>query len=386
MTLSQTQSQLAAALRTTDAWTSVYIDVSGGVNDPERTGELRRRTVSERLRDAGAPAADIDAVERELMQPNGLPDPVSRFILAKDGRIELSEVLSGAMLSSEVTEHGRVARIVPLVRHRPSEFHYLVALVDREGGEVRLYCAGHTTAIDERSIDGETEHLSKVQVGGMSHARYQHHAEEVWKHNQSDIATAINELVTSHRARVLVLAGDLRAVQLLEEKLAPAGKEIASHVPVHGRADGASRAAVLTHLAERLNAVVESDAREALDTIGRAHGRDGALGVGPVVSALQQGQADTVLIDTNRLGDRTLLALDAEPWVATAPEEAAGAGIIERIDAETALARAAILTGAGLVFVDLINNGTALPEHAEAAAVLRWPTGPAVPGVQDINS
>lgn len=94
-----------------------------------------------------------------------------------------------------------------------------------------------------------------------------------------------------------------------------------------------------------------------------------------MVSALQQAQAAVVTLDAAALADRTLLALDAAPWVATAPEQAAGASVLGPVPAVCALVRAIVLTDAELVLV----NAASLPSGAPASALLRWPVGPAVP-------
>jgi len=98
-------------------------------------------------------------------------------------------------------------------------------------------------------------------------------------------------------------------------------------------------------------------------------------GLGAVVGALQQAQGSVVALDAVAVGERTLLALAGAPWVATAPEQAAGTPVIGAVPAVCALVRAAVLTDAELVLV----NAASLPGGVAAAALLRWPVGPAVP-------
>lgn len=70
-----------------------------------------------------------------------------------------------------------------------------------------------------------------------------------------------------------------------------------------------------------------------------------------------------------------MLALDAEPWIATAKEEALAAGILGEVPAHAALLRAAALTDARVLLVP----GPVLPEGVDVAALLRWSPGPGVP-------
>ena len=76
------------------------------------------------------------------------------------------------------------------------------------------------------------------------------------------------------------------------------------------------------------------------------------------------------------LTERTVLALNAEPWLATSEEESLGAEVLGKVPAAAALLRAAALTDAR---VELVPSA-ALPDGVEIAALLRWPTGPEVPG------
>jgi hypothetical protein len=102
---------------------------------------------------------------------------------------------------------------------------------------------------------------------------------------------------------------------------------------------------------------------------------ESATGVGAVVHALQQAQVEVLIFNDAGLSDRTLLALDAEPWIATTEEESLAANTLDAVPAAAALLRAAALTDARVLLVP----GPVLPEGVEVAALLRWPAGPAVP-------
>lgn len=91
--------------------------------------------------------------------------------------------------------------------------------------------------------------------------------------------------------------------------------------------------------------------------------------------ALQQAQVDVLILNDAALAERTLLALDAEPWIALAEEESLAANVLGKVPAPAALLRAAALTDARVLLVP----GPVLPAGADTAALLRWPTGPGVP-------
>jgi hypothetical protein len=84
---------------------------------------------------------------------------------------------------------------------------------------------------------------------------------------------------------------------------------------------------------------------------------------------------DVLILNDAALTERTLLALDSEPWIATAEEESLAANVLGKVPAPAALLRAAALTDARVLLVP----GPVLPEGVDVAALLRWPTGPAAP-------
>lgn len=371
-----TNRNLAQFYRERGNWTQVYVDASGDVEDPRGTAASRRRNVRKGLEEAGAPVGDMDAIEDVLVETPGVASPVCRFILVREGTVELSEVLPGPPVASDRATFGPVPDLLPVLQHRPGNFSYLVVEAGRDGGEVRLYRTDSVAPITDTTVEGRTDSLHKVQTGGWSHARYQHHSEEIWKHNAGELAVAIDELVREHRPRLLVLAGDVRASQLLQEQLSVESRRVLSTVSTYTRPDGASDDALNDHLAEQLDALLADDVRVALERLAGEQGRGegtAEAGVGAVVHALQQGQVETVLLDPQRLRERNLLALDGEPWVATAPEETFGAAVLGSVPADVAIVRAALLEDATVLFAP----GKEFPGGADVAALLRWPTGPA---------
>lgn len=366
----------AALWRRDGSSSVVHVDAAALFDGSGQDAETRRDTIRNSLRTAGAPAADCEAIDRILAEPTGVGGPCSRFLVATEGDVIIDEILAGPMTSAESVEYTAVPNLLPLLVDRKNDALYLVVEAAREGGEIHAFRARHTASLHDEDIQGRTDSLNKVQAGGWSHSRYQHHSEEIWRQNQNQLASAVDTLVRELRPRLLVLAGDVRAVQLLSDELAPASREIASTVPTHVRAAGSSRDALNDHVAARLTELRAKDEQAAVDRLSAGDFENGAVGVGAVIHALQQGQVEKMLIDLDAIGDRSLFALASEPWVASAPEEALGAAVLGSVPAALALSRAALVADSRLMFVD---TGR-LPERAGVAAVLRWPTGPAVPG------
>lgn len=359
-------------------WCTVYTDVSTGTVDSLHAIDVHPENVRRELEGLGASEADLDAVERAVRPAEGLPDPVSRFLVVRDGTVEIDEVLPGALAGPSVVKVDAAPDLTPLFRHRPDDFPYVVAEVSRDGGEIRLQRASRRGAEGEQQIEGETNHINKFPGGGWSQARWQRHTEVVWRRNTEQVAEQIDKAVTESGAQLVVLAGDIRARGLVEEQLSKAVQPLVSMVNANTRADGSESADLEEQIDRSVGEVIARRQQALLERLAeQQNGPDHTAvhGVGPVVAALQQAQAETVLIDENALDAETeLVVLDAEPWIAVDEADALGARALGRVPAAEALVRAALLTDARPVFL----APGALPDGTDIAALLRWsatPTG-----------
>ncbi|WP_026532221.1 baeRF2 domain-containing protein [Arthrobacter sp. H41] len=364
-------------------WTTIYVDGSTGTVDSLRSDDVLPRNVADSMEAAGAPKNDIAAAAATLSSTaKGMPDPLARFLLIHGGEAVVDEFLPGGMVMMPVTAVASVPDLSPLVRHCPEDFAYVIAEVGHGGGEVYLrYADGDssrpTGGTPESHIDGDMEHSRKVQGGGWSHRRYQQHAEKVWKMNAGDVAAEIDRVARDHRAQLVVVAGDIRARQLVADQVSEETRRKLSIIESNTRAAGADEKTFALQVQELVARVMANRQRMLLETLAEHEGqatRTTAVGTGPVVTALQQGQVDTLLLETPSLDGQTVLALDAAPWVALSEADAAGAGVIGKVPALAGMLRAVALTDAK---VSLYPSG-ALGSRS-IAALLRWPTGPDVP-------
>ena len=359
-------------------WCTAYVDAGTGTVDTLEAGDVRPGNVRTQLEAQGAAAADLDAVEQALRPAAGVPAPVARYVLVHDGKAVIDEVLPGEQVLPERVSVGPVPDLLPLVKHRPEEFAYVVAEVSRDHGEIRLYRAGAGGPASVDEVEGESEHLHKFHGGGWSELRFQHHTEDVWRRNADEVAGEIDRVAGANGVRLIVIAGDIRARGLVKDNLSEASKAMVSEVDSHTHTGGADSADLEDQVNRRVAEVWAAGQQDVMDRLAVQEGQgnpESAVGIGAVVHALQQAQVEVLILDDTALSERTLLALDAEPWVALAEEEKLAAGILGKVAAPAALLRAAALTDAQVILVP----GPVLPNGADAAALLRWSTGPAVP-------
>jgi hypothetical protein len=359
-------------------WCSAYVDAGTGTVDTLEAADVRPGNIRAALEAQGASPADLDAMEQALQPETGVPAPVSRFVLVHQGKAELNEVMPGDRAGGERISVDPIPDLLPLVKHRPEDFPYVVAEVSREHGEIRLHYAGAGAPVSTQEVQGDTEHIKKFQGGGWAHLRFQHHTEDVWRRNADEVAAEIDRVVSSSGARLVVLAGDIHARRLVQEQLSKASQALVSVVDSHTHTAGADPSLLEDQVNQRVAEQWATEQQEIMERLATQEGQpnpESATGTGAVVHALQQAQVEVLIFNDAALSERTLLALDAEPWIATAEEESLAANILGKVPAPAALLRAAALTDARVLLVP----GPVLPKGVDIAALLRWPTGPAAP-------
>jgi hypothetical protein len=308
------------------------------------------------------------------------PSPCARYLAVREGAVEVNQVLLTAIPGDGWGRVGHVLDPLPLLLRDAFDFDALLVEAERDGATIwhrhSEFAPLQETDPGER-VEGDTDTLHKIPGGGWSQLRYQRHTEETWKQNEKEVAQRVAELVDRFRPRVIVLAGDIHAVQLVREALPSAAQDLLAAEPLEASA-GDDREALFQRferVVAEVAATAEYELAERLFSRSDGEGRREALGVGEVVAALQEGQVDTLFVPGHHDDERTVIALDAAPWVATAPEQAFGAGELGIVPVSAGLARAAILTDADVI----VAAEGELPDHAPAAALLRWPVGPDQP-------
>jgi len=356
-------------------WTTVYTD--GPQGEPPGAVESRMRSLKDRLRDAGVPDDDADAVLSALPDDTGLAAPSARWLLARDGEIVADEGFGSARRGAERITHGSFPDVVPLLRHRGGERRILVVETSRDGADLRLERLGRAEPEHAEQIEGEQSPITKVSPGGWSQARFQRSVEEVWQHTQSDVADAVDRIVRERRPEHVFVTGDAQARGLLLENIEGGTLDLVVEVDADTRADGADDQSLIDAIDETVAAAHDDAIAAARDRAAEQNARNGASGLAEVVAALQQAQVETLLID-ERMADAadTLLALPATPWVARGDGDAFDAGPGNPLPAIEALVRAAVLTDAEVLFVEDEPDEGQPRSDASARpplAVLRWP-------------
>jgi hypothetical protein len=355
-------------------YASAYVDVGRDTEDAAKQVELRSRAIGEGLVVQGCPGSLADRVVDRLREPTGAPGPAARMIVAAGDDIVLDDVVlrpSGA----ETMTWGPLPDVTAWTAdHDGMPGPVLQVLADREGADLTLFQNWPGTAIAEEHVHGETLHITKVGVGDWAHLNYQRRSENVWRRNAQEVAGEIAALAERGVAWV-ALAGDLRAVGDIREALSEPVRGLLVELEAGGRAEDGSEPELDEAMDRAALDVVGRRKAAVADELAEQRQHDGAVaGLGPVLDALAQGQARTVVLDPPTLREQEVRLRD-HPGIPAAPGSDRGAAL--RADL-LVLAHAA-RTDADAVVTSDPDVASPHPEpgrllHDGVAAILRWPT------------
>ncbi|WP_141580074.1 Vms1/Ankzf1 family peptidyl-tRNA hydrolase [Actinomadura sp. WMMA1423] len=338
--------------------TSVYFNLTAPPG--EEDAALRRELLAKRLRAQGADEAAVEAVDRLIMRAEPGSGAVAVFAVedigAVDGEPEPLVVEMPGARPRDLAVHGPVPCLLPLLAWLQERPPYVLTLVDRKGADIET-CRGGTTAATTRTVDGPDDEIVRNAPGGWSQSRHQHRAEDSWEHNATRVAHALAGDLADSGARVLLLGGDVRAMQYLTKHL-PEGvrQEVTvGHVSGGRGRDGAWQRRK-RQVREQVGRWADEETRGLLKRLDEGRGPSGLAveGAVPTLRALARGQVATLLVADDPADRRTA-------WFGPAPTQVSdrrtplveeGASPVVRGRLADVAVRAAVLTGAEVHVLD----------------------------------
>ena len=279
----------------------------------------------------------------------------------------LDDVL-GDRPRQEVADWAPQPDLLPVLGQLAGRVPHVVAIADRIGADISVATLPGQP-VEETEVDGRTLHLHKVQVGGWAHLRYQHRAENQWTSNMEQVAGQITSLVRRLRPSFVLIAGEVRARQILADQAGGAWSDLIVSIEEGGRPEGADREVVAQRAAQL---VAEHEAREVATVTEQvqaagAHGL-AVTGTAAVVAALRKGQVETLVL-ADEPEDEKLLVGDEPLTLGVDQHDMDALGTHGSVvPHDRALLAAAVATGAGVV----VAPRGALPDGVSVAAVLRY--------------
>ena len=344
---------------------TVVLATEAAVENASQTNQTRWRAQRDQLATDGTAEAALAAID-PLIPDAHLDGNTVVAVANEQGLLHASHWPK--LPFREMARWEALPVLAPLIDLRQSLPAHVIVVADRTGADVT---AVHQEVGElHRSVDGDLHHARKVSAGGWSQRRYQDRAEVVWERNASEAAAVVARLADRVEAEIVLLAGDVRAVQLLQADL-PQPLAAKVHVVDGSRAEDGSPGVDPEELDRALAAVTARDDDALLAKLAeeRGQGDRAASGVAGTIAALAQAQVQVLLLHADP-DDGRRAWFGADPTaISVGARDLRGLGVSDPQEGRLAdvLLRAAIGTGAG---IRIVPPGDHLPE--DVAAILRW--------------
>ncbi|NMH97640.1 Vms1/Ankzf1 family peptidyl-tRNA hydrolase [Pseudonocardia acidicola] len=265
------------------------------------------------------------------------------------------EVLLSAHMSEadqpDLARYGGLPHFLPLLDWLQNRPPYVVALVDRTGADITVHPGGTATPV-RQAVSGPDDEIERNAPGGWAQGRYQHRAEDSWEHNATRVAEVLAPHIRRHAIRLLILAGDVRALQYLEKHLPTQIKhKIVIHRVSGGRSPDGSWQLRAEQVADDVRLAVAAQTALLLGQLDEERRPGGCAvdGVEPTLAALAQGRARILLLTPDTGEPRMAWYGPGPADVAAEPELLERAGLHPEGGPLVDVAvRSALLSGAGV--------------------------------------
>lgn len=353
--------ELTDILSTPGPVASVAINAPSAVDDAGEQMSVRWRNACSELESQGLPEGDLERLEAAVGELDH-DDGDSFVVLQARGAPPFIESLDHPLVRDLVVVD-ELPRLGPLLESRQQAVPHLVVIADRTGADIVAFDTSSGDEVIE--VDGEELHVSRSAPGGWSQRRFQQRAENTWESNAHEVADVVVETARRIGARLVAVAGDVRAVGLLVDHLPD---DVATIVQT---LEAQSEDLISEETVRLVADVVARDIRADLERLKEAVGQGrGAADAATTLQALTNGQVETLLVhddpgddrrarfDRNGLWCSTDLAT---PLAETPAEDPAEGRLID------VAIRSALMSDARIRFV---------PQHGGPAervgALLRW--------------
>jgi len=307
--------RLADATSTEAPILSCYVDVRPAAQGgrPGERNELmlvRRRldAIGDQIEgrsDAGT-SVERDRGQIENLLESDELNGVSGVAIFACARIGLWEAIGAQVAFDTQVTAGPTADLFQLAKLLDDQVSAVVAVVD--SNTCRLFVTRRGRLAERGGPDESPAEHTRHDTGGWSQANFQRHVDMQDKRFAKEAAGAIERLVRREQPAHVILAGDERAISVLDPELPEHVRPLVEHV---ARIDmRATVEDVRQEIAPILSALEEADGMEAADRAmaGWRAGDLGVVGVDATMAALEIGQVDELIIDQSVPADEELRA------------------------------------------------------------------------------
>ncbi|MGW4094961.1 Rv2629 family ribosome hibernation factor [Nocardia sp. NPDC004750] len=290
---------------------SLCVDASHNTEDAEQQKALRWRSIREQLAAQDVPGKALTLLDDAISKVRAEQGRAGRVLIADSDSVLVDHMLAEPP-ARETVRVSALPFLLPLIEQQSREVPHVIAFVDRVGGD--LYGVDEDGNLIEMTAEGITHPVHKVRHGGgWAHLSMQRRVEEAVRRNVVEVATAVRDLADRVGARVIVLVGEVSARAALAKALdSPTARIV--EVEAGARAAGADSAALEAQVQQAVRTQARQHQGQVVEQLNTARGRADGLaveGLPETVSALLGANVDTLLIDPDTVGDRSV-ELDPE--------------------------------------------------------------------------
>jgi hypothetical protein len=352
----------------TGPFLSLVLTTDAATPNAQQVDEVRWRSLRSELVDGGVPEDVL--VEVDGLVPDAHLDARTLGVIANAGGVLHVEHGEDP---TDHDDHAEVRReqlpwLFPILSWRRWQLPHLVVLIDRRGAD--LTGVRREGSEVRRGVDSEQEPQPRSKPGGWSQRRYQQRAENSWEQGAGDVAKEVVRLAERVDPRLIVVAGDVRAVGFLREALPPELDELVHVVEGERERDGGAGGTTEDVSEIVIDAVRQEEGRLLArfeEELGQ--GDLGVEGAEATVTALTKAQVDVLLIRDDVDDDRRAWIGPDPTQIAMTRGELDAMGVDAPIEARLrdAIVRATLGTSARIHVLD-----ADMGPREGIGALLRW--------------
>jgi hypothetical protein len=295
---------IAACFDGRGPFVTVYLGTEAAIEQAAQKSGLRWKSLRRRLEENGAPAEALAAIDPLVPDAHRLGRTLA--VVADDSGLRLVRHEP----DPPARDAGWVAplpRVGPFIEWAQSVVPHIVVLADRAGADIVVFTRRADSIVTVGEDSSDDPDLRKSNPGGWSQRRYQQRAENLWERNARAVADEVAARADEVGARLVVVAGDVRALALLREHLPERTVDLLQEVD-GSRAPGSGLDEIADDVVKLAATVVAEDTVEVLRKFKEERARRerhlAVEGVKNTIDALAAARVDTLLVHDDPDDDR----------------------------------------------------------------------------------
>ncbi len=351
---------------------SVYLTTEAEIDNAAQRAEQRWKSLRSTLAGEGAPEGVLEAVD-PLVADAHLMGQCMAVFATPGGLLQVEHHPDPP--AEDLGRWAPLPLLTGVLRWRQASPPHVAVLADSRGAD--LFGLRAAAPNIQREARGGQDLVGSSAPHGESQRRNHHRVESLWEQNAKAVSEEVVRLFHHVDARLVVAAGDVRAIELLKEALP---REVLDKLEVvdGGRSVDGSIDDVVTDVDRLVEAAVAHDTDVMLAKFREESGQDDKASDGPArtLEALAMAQVETLLVHDDPADDRQGWFGPEPTHVALTEDTIQAMGVNEHQRARLVdvAVRAALGTGAS---VRVIPGQTGADGPADGlGAILRWSSGP----------